>query len=138
MRKVTIFGALTALSVLLVPAARAQDAGEVERLRKDNEHLKKEVELLKKENEQLKKELQGRPTATKDSKTEESPPRTKASVGLFNPNINPVDYELVKCVRDGKEPTRVTFTFAVREESGKVQQIGSVKRLDLSTADGKA
>ncbi len=56
MQKVAIFGALTALFFLFTPAARAQNAADVERLRKENELLKKEVELLKKEIEQLKKE----------------------------------------------------------------------------------
>ncbi len=55
MQKVVIVGALTALFFLFTPAARAQDADEVAKLRKENEQLKKEIELLKKENELLKK-----------------------------------------------------------------------------------
>jgi uncharacterized protein (TIGR03067 family) len=43
MQKVVIFGALTALFFLFTPATRAQDAGEVTKLRRENELLKKEA-----------------------------------------------------------------------------------------------
>jgi hypothetical protein len=99
MQKVVIFGGLTALVFLFPPAARAQNADEVERLRKENELLKKEVELLKKEIELLKKEAKAKPDGAQS--------RTKASrVG--------VDFELVKCVRNGSDPTKVTFTFSAQ------------------------
>jgi uncharacterized protein (TIGR03067 family) len=69
MRKVVIFGALTALFSLFTPATRAEDADEVAKLRRENELLKKENELLKKENELLKKGARARPDGAGGPKT---------------------------------------------------------------------
>src|SRR5258707_8561114 len=62
MRKVVIFGALTALFFLFTPATRAQDADEVAKLRTENELLKKQLELLK-------KEAKAQPDGARDPKT---------------------------------------------------------------------
>jgi uncharacterized protein (TIGR03067 family) len=69
MQKVVIFGALTAMFFLFMPATRAQDADEVAKLRRDNERLKKEIELLKKEIELLKKEAKAQPDGAGGPKT---------------------------------------------------------------------
>jgi hypothetical protein len=106
MQKVVIFGALTALFFLFTPATRAQNANEVERLRRENELLKKENELLKKEIELLKKEAKAKPDGAGCPKTG-AKSQTKASRGG-------IDFELVKCVRDHSKPTRVTFTFSAQ------------------------
>jgi hypothetical protein len=129
MQKVVIFGVLTALFFLFTPATRAQNAADVERLRKENELLKKEVELLKKEIEQLKKEAKAKPDGGGDAKTGEKP-RTKAFV-------DGVEYELIKCVRRPKERTRVTFTFAARTENKSIQTIHICRGLNLSTRGGE-
>src|SRR5262245_7212210 len=111
MQKVVIFGALAALFFLSTPAARAQNANEVEKLRRENELLKKENELLKKENELLKrenellkKEAKAEPGGATGSKAG-AKSVTKASRGG-------VDFEILKCVRDSSDPTKVTFTFS--------------------------
>ena len=104
MQKVVIFGALTALVLLVTPAIRAQDADEVEMLRKENALLRKENELLKKEIELLKKEAQAKADEGENSKPD-AKARTKASRGG-------IDYELVKCVRDrSKRPTVLQTPF---------------------------
>src|SRR5579884_1169746 len=103
MQKVATFASLTAFFFLFTPATRGQDAGEVERLRKDNELLKKENELLKKEIELLKREAQARPGAAKDPETEGKQPRTKATMQV-DPGRVQVQVELIKCVR-GEDPT---------------------------------
>lgn len=64
MQKVVIISLLAALFFRFSPAARAQDAEEVAKLRKENELLKKEVELLKKEIDLLKKEAKAQPDGT--------------------------------------------------------------------------
>jgi hypothetical protein len=106
MQKVVIFGALTALFFLFTPAARAQNADEVERLWRENELLKKENELLKKEIELLKREAGARLDGAGGTKTG-ARSRTKASRGG-------VEYELVKCARSRTHPTRVIFTFSAQ------------------------
>jgi hypothetical protein len=133
MQKVVIFGVLGALFFLPTPATRAQDSDEVAKLRRENELLKKEIELLKKEVELLKKEAKAKPEGAGDPKTEEKP-RTKATELGF------VEYELVKCVRDPKVRTRVTFSFAVRDEFGKanVETVHGCKGMTLTTSGGKA
>jgi hypothetical protein len=104
MQKVAVFGALTALFFLVPQTTPAQTADEVERLRRENELLKKEIELLKREIELLKKEAKGKP----DTGPRTGPQaRTKAS-------LTGVDYELVKCVRDPRNPTRVIFAFSAQ------------------------
>jgi hypothetical protein len=110
MQKFVILGALVALFFLSTPATRAQNADEVEKLRRENQLLRKEVELLKKEIELLKKEARAKPDGAEGPKTG-TQSRTKASQGG-------VDYELVKCVRDPRNPTRVTFTFSAQCELG--------------------
>src|SRR5437660_322248 len=100
MQKVAIFGALTALFFLLMPATRAQDADEVEKLRRENGLLKKENERLKKEIVLMKTEAKPQSDAGGGRKNG-APPRTKAVVGN-------IEYELVKCVRNPKARTRVT------------------------------
>lgn len=103
MQKVVFVGALTALIFLSTPSGRAQQADEIDRLRKENELLKKEIELLKKEIELLKKEAK-----TGGAEEKAGPQaRTKASRGG-------VDFELVKCVRNSADPTKVTFTFSAQ------------------------
>jgi hypothetical protein len=131
MVKLAMSGALVAMLTLVTTVARAQDPDEVARLRRENELLKKENELLKKEIELLKKEAKAKLDAAKDPKTEEKPPRTKAY------EFGSVEYELVKCARDPKNRTRVTFTFAVLDEKGIVQTVHGCKVLTLTTSDGK-
>jgi uncharacterized protein (TIGR03067 family) len=69
MQKVVIFGALTALFFLFTPAAQAQDADEVAKLRRENEQLKKQIELLRKEIELLKKGIKAQPDGADGTKT---------------------------------------------------------------------
>jgi hypothetical protein len=130
MQKVVTFGALTALFFLATPATRAQNADEVERLRRENELLKKENELLKKEIELLKKQAKAKPDGVRGPKAS-AKSITKARVG-------DVEYQLVKCVRDPRERTRVTFTFAARCAAEDGRTIGIVRRLNLTTGGGKA
>jgi hypothetical protein len=129
MQKVVIVGALAALFFLFTQATQAQNAGEAERLRKENAQLKKEIESLKKEIEQLKKEASAKPDGGGDSKTGEKP-RTKAFV-------DGVEYELVKCVRKPKERTSVTFTFAARTDNKSISTIHICKGLNLTTHGGE-
>jgi hypothetical protein len=103
MRKAVIFGTLTALFFLFTPATRGQTADEVERLRKENELLKKEIELLKREARVQPDGAGGPNTGVKSS--------TKASLAGC-------DYELVKCVRDPKNPKKVTFTISAESDVG--------------------
>jgi hypothetical protein len=136
MQKVVIFGALTALFFLFTPATRAQNADEVERLRRENELLKKENELLKKEIELLKKEAKAKLDGAGSPKTG-AKSQTKVSVRHGGPMGPVVEYELVKCVRNSTKRTRVTFTFAAQCDSGKVP-IGVCMNLNLIPADLKA
>ncbi len=106
MQRVVILGALTGLFFLFPPATRGQNAEEVEKLRRENELLKKEIELLKKEIELLKKEARATPDGVGSPRTG-GKARTKASRGG-------VDYELVKCVRNPSDRTKVTFTFSAQ------------------------
>jgi hypothetical protein len=103
MQKVVIFGALTALLFLFTPATRGQTAEEVERLRRENALLKKEIELLKKE---ARAETDGGGGSKAGAKS-----ITKASLAGC-------DYELVKCVRDPKNPKKVTFTISAESDVG--------------------
>jgi hypothetical protein len=135
MQKVVIFGALSALFFLFTPASWGQDIGDVDRLRKDNELLKKENELLKKEIELLKKELQARPNAAQDAKSEGKKPRTREPIAVeaFGPRA--AEIELVKCSR-GKDPTLVTFKFALENFTREPIPLGGVKLLHCYAADG--
>jgi hypothetical protein len=128
MVKFAMSGALVVILTLATTMARAQNSDEVARLRRENELLKKENELLKKEIELLKKEPKSKPD---DPKTDSKPPRTKAT------ELGSVEYELIKCARDPKKSTRVTFTFAVLDEKGAVQTVHGCKGLTLTTSDGK-
>jgi uncharacterized protein (TIGR03067 family) len=56
MKQTVISSAMSALIFLFTPAAQAQDADEVAKLRKEVERLQKENERLQKENERLQKE----------------------------------------------------------------------------------
>ena len=58
MQRIVMCGTIVALSFAFTPTAWAQNAPEVERLRKENELLKKENDLLKKEVVLLKKEIE--------------------------------------------------------------------------------
>jgi hypothetical protein len=109
-QKIAISGVLATLLILSPPTARGQKADEVGNLRRENELLKKENELLKKEIDLLKKEAKVKPDGAGNSTTGEKP-ITKGSYQL-------IDYELVKCVRDPRNPTRITFTFSAQCDSG--------------------
>lgn len=69
MKKVVIFGALTALVFLIAPATPAQDADEVAKLRRENELLKRENELLKQEIVVLKQGRNAKPDEAAGLKT---------------------------------------------------------------------
>ena len=130
MQKVVISGALTALFFLSTSAIRAQNADEVEKLRRENGLLKKEIELLKKEIELLKQHAKA--GGDNGAKTGEKP-RTQASVGG-------VEYKLDKCVRHPKERDRVVFTFAARHDGtgGDTRStIHLCKNLILTTSGGE-
>ena len=105
MQKVVIFGAFTTLFFLFTPATRAQNADEVERLRREIEQLKKENEQLKKENEQLKQQSK--------SDSNGASPKTGAK-SVTKASIVDMEFELIKCVRDAKNPQAVIFTISAR------------------------
>jgi hypothetical protein len=112
MQKFVILGALTALFFLFAPATQAQNAEEVERLRRENEQLKKENEQLKKENEQLKQRSKSEPDGAS--------PKTGAKT-VTKASLVDIDFELVKCVRDPKNPQKVIFTISAQCDSRDVE-----------------
>ena len=120
MQKVLICGALTALLSLFTPASPGQTADDVKSLRrenellkKENELLKKEVELLKRESEQLRKEARAAADASKTGTG--AKPGAKA---MTRASLSNIDYELVKCVRDPRNPNKVTFTISAQCDTG--------------------
>ena len=120
MQKVLIFGALTALFLLLTPASQGQTADEVKNLRRENELLKKEIELLKKELELLKRETE---LLRKDAKAGADTGKTGAgsssgAKAMTKAALSNIDYEPVKCVLDAKSPSKVTFTISAQCDNG--------------------
>jgi predicted RNase H-like nuclease (RuvC/YqgF family) len=110
---------------------------EIENLRKQVSNLEKENELLKREIELMKKEAKAKPEGSRTPGTG-AKSRTKATENVGGHEI---EYELLKCVRNPKQRTRVSLTFAVRSEPnprilGRVDNVGVCKKLTLSTADG--
>jgi hypothetical protein len=120
MQKVLIFGALAALFLLFTPASQGQTADEVKSLRRENELLKREIELLKKELELLKRETE---LLRKEAKAGADSSKTGAgsnsgAKAMTKASLAKIDYELVKCVRDRKNPKKVTFTISAQCDTG--------------------
>lgn len=120
MQKFLIVSALTALFLMFTPASQGQSADDLKSLRRENELLKREIELLKKELDLLKREIE---LLTKEAKAGAD---ASSAVGgskngakvMKKASLTNIDYELVKCARDPKNPNKVTFTISAQCDTG--------------------
>ena len=140
MRQILMTAILVAAATGAVSHAAAQAPDDVTRLKAEVEYLRKQVSYLEKKNENLEKKnkLLTQEIARMKSKAEAKPdgaggPRNGATVRYVpgGPASKPVEFELVKCVRDSTKRTRVIFTFAVQCESEREIPIGVCKKLEL-------